>query len=483
MLAQRFPRPLMSHNGNEYAWDDEQQAVILFGNSTGFEGNPIEIEGRAAFSAPRNAHNAAALRQRLPWLMPRPLGLHTSAGFGDRLGLGTPGHIRALRAVGAGDGAIAPIFAQQSIREMTRTERSAQQVLDDALWGVFSQNWQQPWGSDADHLKQPEDIDRCAAAGYTFYTIDPGEHVGTVTGDAVNGAVTGLPWDALEDSLNDLRTRYMGQRFDYGSGTLTLDETALYQSAAKYGKVIAQVVRMYRHLLGAMNGKPFDFEVSVDETESPTTHAEHLYLATELRRLGVQWVSLAPRFIGRFEKGVEYIGDLSAFEQDFAVHAAIARAFGPYKLSLHSGSDKFDVYPIAVKHTGGLVHLKTAGTSYLEALRVLTTTDPSLFRKIYAFALERYDVDRATYHVSASTERAPKPGHLKDSDLPPLCDDFDVRQILHVTFGSVMIARGTDGALLFRERLLSAIRQHSSAYADTLEAHFKRHLQPFMAKK
>ena len=126
-----------------------------------------------------------------------------------------------------------------------------------------------------------------------------------------------------------------------------------------------------RHLVQAAGTRPFELEVSVDETDQPTSHAEHIYIASELKRLGVNWVSLAPRYVGRFEKGVDYIGDLAAFETDFAGHAAIARQFGPYKLSLHSGSDKFSIYPIAARLTGGLVHLKTAGTSYLEALRTI----------------------------------------------------------------------------------------------------------------
>jgi hypothetical protein len=85
-------------------------------------------------------------------------------------------------------------------------------------------------------------------------------------------------------------------------------------------------------------------------------------MTARLRQLGVRWVSLAPRYNGRFEKGVDYLGDVPPFEKDLAIHAAIAREFGPYKLSLHSGSDKFSIYPAAMRQTRGLVHLKTAGT-------------------------------------------------------------------------------------------------------------------------
>jgi hypothetical protein len=100
--------------------------------------------------------------------------------------------------------------------------------------------------------------------------------------------------------------------------------------------------------------------VSVDETENPTSVAEHIYIAGELGRLGVRWVSLAPRFVGEFEKGVDYIGDIELFEKEFARHAAVAKRLGPYKLSLHSGSDKFSIYPITARLKSWLVSWMTS---------------------------------------------------------------------------------------------------------------------------
>jgi hypothetical protein len=248
---------------------------------------------------------------------------------------------------------------------------------------------------------------------------------------------------------------------------------------------VAHVAAMYRHLCQAAGPRPCELEVSVDETDSPTTPAEHIYIASELRRLGVRWVSLAPRYVGRFEKGVDYIspegktGETAAFEADFRLHAAIARQFGPYKLSLHSGSDKFSVYAIAARETHGLVHLKTAGTSYLEALRVVAAVSPALFREIYTFARERYETDRVSYHVSARLERAPLPEAVAEGDLPALLDQFDAREILHIAFGSVLTDRTPAGDRRFYPRLMELLRAHSEQYAAGLEAHFLRHLQPF----
>ena len=149
-------------------------------------------------------------------------------------------------------------------------------------------------------------------------------------------------------------------------------------------------------------------------------------------------MSLAPRYVGSFEKGVDYIGDLDEFEASLAQHAAIARHMGPYKLSIHSGSDKFSVYPAYMRQTGGVVHLKTAGTSYLEALRAIAGVDPALFRAILTLAIDRYPTDRATYHVSASLDNVETPGAVADADLSQYLDQFDAREVLHVTFGSAL---------------------------------------------
>src|SRR5215210_7014104 len=101
-----------------------------------------------------------------------PLSLTPSFGFGDRLGLATPGHIAAVSST-----KFAPIFAQQSVRENARTGRTPQQVMDDAKRALESAKWDSPWGADADHLKTVEDIPPFVEAGYTFFTVDPGEYV------------------------------------------------------------------------------------------------------------------------------------------------------------------------------------------------------------------------------------------------------------------------------------------------------------------
>lgn len=446
----------------------------------GFVGERTDNAGTSTLLGPLSNENATTLRGRLGWLRPTVLGLRTTVGLGDRLGLATPGQLRAVRAAG---GDLAPLPAQQSIREMTRTGRTPQQVLDDAMWGVFAEGWQSGFGADADHLKTTADIDSCLAAGYTFYTFDPGAHVDrgadTASAPTLRDRFEALPWDQLEDTPAALAARYLATPIICEDHRIPCDDTALRRAAVKYGQAVAHVVMLYRHLAHVGAGRAWEVEVSVDETESPTTHAEHYYLATELRRLGVRWVSLAPRYVGRFEKGVDYIGDVGAFEADIAVHAAIARTLGPYKLSLHSGSDKFSIYESAVRQTRGMAHLKTAGTSYLEALRTVGHLAPALLRVIYAFARERYETDRASYHVSARLDRAPAPASLSDRNLSELLEQFDAREILHVTFGSVLTERNAVDQCCFYDDLMDVLRAHPDAYADDLEKHFLRHLRPF----
>ncbi len=437
-----------------------------------FSGDFSEAGSSTLLICPTTPENAAALRLHLPWLNPSTLGLHTSAGMGDRMGLATPGHIRAVRATGS---RVAPIFAQQSIRELTRTERTPQMVMDDALWGILAENWQGGFGADADHLKTTDDIDLCLMAGFTFFTFDPGAYVDNRAEDASPADLARLA-EQLPAEVSPSRSGLTGRVIDFEGASLHFTEDNLLRAAVKYGRAVSHVAHLYHHLVRAAGNRPFEVEVSVDETDQPTSHVEHVYIAAMLNNLGVRWVSLAPRYIGRFEKGVDYIGDPAAFEQDIAVHAAIARVMGPYKLSLHSGSDKFSIYEAAMRQTRGLVHLKTAGTSYLEALRTVAAIDPDLFRAIYVFSREHYEADRTSYHVSGELSRAPLPDTA--GDLPALLDQFDARQILHICFGSVLTAT-QNGAPLFRDRLFDLLGSHSDAYAVNLEKHFIRHLQPF----
>jgi hypothetical protein len=447
---------------------------------TGLEGDRIPLgqggQGGRAVLGPLSRRNAEAVRRLLPWTAPALVGPRTSIGLGDRLGLATPGHVRAVRGSG-----LAAVFAQQSIRELARTRRSGEEVIDAATWGVLQEGYREGFGADADHLQEPRDIDVMAAAGFRLFTIDPGRHVvneaDRLGAPALRQRFETLDFETLQATPRDLGGRYAGRDFPLagrGQG-LRFTEESFLRAAVKYGGAVAHVVKMFRHLQAAA-AREFEMEVSVDETDSPTSPEEHYFFASELRRLGVSLEAMAPRFVGRFEKGVDYIGDAEAFRRSFERHVAVMRTLGPYKISIHSGSDKFAIYPIVADLAGGHVHLKTAGTSYLEALRAVARIDAGLFREILDFARGHYEQDKATYHVSADAARVPPSSALSDPQLEGLLDDFHARQALHVTFGSVLTL---DGGERFGGRIRRALQAHEEVYYDVLARHLGRHVRPF----
>ena len=263
-------------------------------------------------------------------LRPVPLGLRPSFGFGDRMGVATPGHIEAMRR--AGDG-IAPIFPQQSIREMTRTKRSPEGVMADAVGALSVAGWKGDFGADADHLKTPADVDRTLAAGFTFFTIDPS--------DAVDAQADGYTEEVLREKFAAIRDQidwfdlYNGKQIGLSSGTaIDLDEEAVMRAAVKYGIALNKGIELADYIRNANEQAKRDYEIelSVDETDNPTTLAEHYIIADQCLRRRMKLVSLAPRFVGNLEKGVDYIGDVAELERSLRDHQAIAGAAGAVQI-------------------------------------------------------------------------------------------------------------------------------------------------------
>lgn len=409
-------------------------------------------------------------------IKPQTLGFKRSFGFGDRLGLATPGHLEALK-----DLPFLPILAQQSIRELARTDRRPEDVMESATEAVREAGYTGPWGADGDHLQSKEDVYLVANAGYTFFTIDPSNYVNN-DADSMSLPELELAYESLIDenklSDTDLLEIYLNNTEHVGNDLIIsfVDKTLLMRAIVKYGAALKYAKDMYLWIGEACAERDYEVEISVDETETPTSPLEHLFIGLNLRRLGVEIVSLAPRFVGDFEKGIDYIGDLTEFEKQYAEHVAIAKYCGPYKLSIHSGSDKFSVYPIMGRLSGEYLHVKTAGTSYLEALRVICRTDVPLFRDIVKYGRDRFDTDKKTYHVSAKLSMVP--GDLLDAELEDVyLNQVSGRQILHVTFGSTLLG-GTDSeGRLFKDLILNNLRQNKDLYKEVLAKHLGKHLQ------
>jgi hypothetical protein len=416
------------------------------------------------------------LRVHLP--TPQVLGLKKSFGFGDRLGFATPGHVAAVAKTD-----FAPIIAQQSVREMERTQRTPTDVMEAAWQALAKLGWTQPWGADADHHKTEADVKKTAAAGFTFFTIDPSAFVvndaDRMSEAELNAAVQQQYNDRVWDSAN-WADSYLGRTFEV-SESLSLQFTPeqLHRAAVKYARAIHHASQVAAAIREACERRDFEIEISVDETDSVTSPLDHLFVGLELKRRRVpNVVSLAPRFIGEFEKGIDYRGDYRQFEQQLAGHVAVARFCGPYKISVHSGSDKFSIYPIIGRVCGNLLHLKTAGTSYLEALRVVARTAPEVFADICAFCRGRFEADRKSYHISTTqTEVDGLPRFSRGAAGEALYLDERVgRQLLHVTFGSVL-TQGVDAkGRGFKESIVEVLQKAPDLHLEFLERHFDRHL-------
>jgi len=282
----------------------------------------------------------------------------------------------------------------------------------------------------------------------------------------------------------------VGKSVTLDTGTvIEFDEISVRRAAVKYGLALLKASELASFIkkLAEEQNKPYEIEVSVDETEQPTTLAEHYIIADQLIKNHVKLVSLAPRFIGHMEKGVDFIGDLNDLESSMQDHNAICELLGPYKLSLHSGSDKISMYTPFARATKGRFHVKTAGTSYLEALRVAALKNEGLFAKIVELSRAHYEQDKATYHVHATLEDTPA---AEETDAKSLERHYlecweDVtegmgftapgRQILHCCFGTVLTHPELGNALI------DTLKANPDTYRDVLCIHFGKHLNALKA--
>jgi len=424
--------------------------------------------------APTTHENLQILRRLFPHLNPSPCSLKKSFGTGDRLGIATPAHVKAFEGKD-----IFPFFAQQSVRELERTRRNWEDVMDSAILGCFEAGYKGKFGADADHVKDPDKLVEAVECGYTMFTIDPS--------DFVRNTSTMSPEEKKKiygsiSERSELERRYLNRKYEIEGQVLIFDEDSLVDAIVTYFDALKFVREMYE-TLKTYKSDGFDFEVSVDETDTPTSPLAHIFIVEELRRMGVEFTNLALRFVGEWQKAIDYIGDLKKFEKEINLHAAIARHFGGYKLSLHSGSDKFSAYPAFSQATEGLFHVKTAGTSYLEAIRVIARKAPELYRKIHRFALERFQVERRSYHVTTDLSKIPDLDSVPDEKLEDFLNANDSRQLIHITYGAVLTARSEDGSYLFRDELYRVLMEHEKEHYECVGKHIRRHLEMLGTKR
>ncbi len=445
--------------------DHQIDYLILEGHDAmGFIGELITVGSYQAYKLPLTHHNATILRSYFAFTNPIPvLRKPRSFGLGDRLGIAGEGHLRVFKACDA-----YPVLAQQSMRELTLTKRSYEDVLDAASYAVFKYGYHDGFGADGDHLKKMEDIEHVLKLGYTMITLDCSDYIKndvlTLTDDEIRTRVT------LSD---DLKKRYLVNNVNIEGHLIHFSEIDLMRACYVYRDAIEYTTKVYEKFFKHQTYQA-NLELSIDETMTPTKPVEHYFVANELRHRGVVLDTLAPRFCGEFQKGVDYIGDLNQFERELQVHAAIARHFD-YKLSIHSGSDKFSIFSIIGKHTQGIFHIKTAGTNWLEAMRLVAIKDPDLYREIHAFALESFAEAKKLYHVTTDLTKIPSLSTLKDDDLPKLFQMNDARQLIHITYGAILTAESHQQDR-FRTKLYRLWSTYHQTYAEMLEHHIGEHI-------
>ncbi|OUN00228.1 MAG: hypothetical protein BAA02_12120 [Paenibacillaceae bacterium ZCTH02-B3] len=414
--------------------------------------------------------NRLVLNQYFPFTAPRAFGKRTATiGLGDRLGRAGPGQIRAVRGRD-----VKPVLAQQSVRELTLTGRTFADILDAAAFAVFQEGYTEGYGADGDHLKKEEDIRAAFSLGFTMLTLDCSDMIDNEAAVADEAEVR-RRYEALSESVRRrYESAYLDRTFRVGEYELRFGESRLMRDVLVYHRAIEFMVYIYEHYIRNA-GRKIDFEISIDETMTPTTPESHFLVASELAAAGADLFSMAPRFIGEFQKGIDYIGDRDEFERQLAVHAAIADHFG-YKLSIHSGSDKFSVFPAIGRHTRGRFHVKTAGTNWLEAVRIIARVNPALYRKMHRYALERFEDAKAYYHISADPAKIAPLDAVPDDRLPGYLEDDNARQVLHIAYWLILQGKDDKGAYLLRDDFFRTLDAHEEEYARALEAHIGRHL-------
>jgi hypothetical protein len=389
-----------------------------------------------------------------------------SFGVGDRFGQQATAQLSAFQRIAREGVAIVPVW-NKSNREHTLIGTEPMDVRREADAAVKAAGWKQPYHVDADHISL-KNVDRFLAAS-DFFTLDVADYVGK---------------PAAPDAIEAFVARHH---------KLT-DSLALRAAAEKYLLAAAEAGAIYRHIAAAK--KDFIIEVSADETDSPLTPAELLIFLAALADEKVPVQTIAPKFTGRFNKGVDYAGDLAAFrrefDEDLGVIAFAVREFGlpaNLKLSVHSGSDKFMLYPVIRelirKHDAGL-HLKTAGTTWLEELAGLAASGGDgleIAKEVYRKALERYDEVCAPYVtvIDIDRKRLPTAAEISGWSAEKFartlthdqrCPDFNphFRQLVHVSF-KIAAEMGA--------RYLAALQANRARVAERVAANiYERHMKP-----
>lgn len=331
-----------------------------------------------------------------------------SIGVGDRFSRQAKAQLRACQLAAERGADVTPVW-NKSHREHTIIGTRPDAVRAAADAAVKALGWAKPYHVDADHIRL-DTVDAFLATA-DFFTIDVADSIGQ------SADVT-----AVQD-FGRRHTRLIGSLNIPGiDGPINISPPGLERVAWKYLKAVQDAGAIYRKIAAAKGAGSFITEVSMDETDTPQTPPTLLLILAMIADEGIPVQTIAPKFTGRFNKGVDYVGDLAQFGKEFrddlAVIAFAVREFGlppSLKLSVHSGSDKFSLYPVihrAVADAGAGLHLKTAGTTWLEEVIGLAEAGGdglAAAKEIYATALAKRDALCAPYAAVIDIDPAKLP--------------------------------------------------------------------------
>jgi len=472
VLLREYPDSARSRGDSTFHMEETGEGCVLVvtgPDAALLDGAEKTRSGKTLKLCPLTVENSKVIRKLFEFTNPvRHKGHNVTIGFGDRLGLASAGHIRLVSGLD-----VFPVLAQQSKRELNLTNRTYDDVLAAAVWAVFREGYTKGYGADGDHLKTHEEVKSALKSGYSMITLDCSDHIRNDLAYAPQPEIDARYAKLPTNLTTKLENRYLNKIFPVCSDiNIGFDEPDFRRIALVYLPAIDHALSIYDDLL---KDARVDFEISIDETLTTTSPQSHFFVANELIGHGVKIASLAPRFTGELQKRIDYRGDPSEFERDFLIHAKLAEAFG-YKISVHSGSDKFSIFPVIGKLAGGGYHLKTAGTSWLEAVRVIAQRAPSLYRGMHAFALEHLHEAKKYYHITGNAANIADINSVSDAGLPDYLEQDDSRQALHITYGLMLQAKAEDGSALFRDKIYEALHAYESDYFTALEKHLGRHL-------
>ncbi len=366
-------------------------------------------------------------------------------GVGDRFAHGAVAQLQAFVAARSLGIEITPVW-NKSNREHLIIGSEPQATRDAADAAVRELGWQGDYLLDADHINL-NTVDRFIAP-CDFFTLDVADDIGTPADPADVAAFI----DKHPELIGTITIEGIDQ-------PLEITREDVERTANQFLKATQHARAIYDHIVAA-KGTDFVTEVSMDETDSPQTPPELLIILAALADQGIPVQTIAPKFTGRFNKGVDYVGDLAQFEQEFNDDlAVIGHAIKTYglpaslKLSVHSGSDKFSIYPVirkALARTGAGLHIKTAGTNWLEEVIGLAESGGEaldLAKRIYSGALEKKEalcepyatvIDIDFSKLPSADEVAGWSGDRFSATVThdPSSPDYNpnVRQLLHVGF-------------------------------------------------